>query len=177
MSTNTPTPTPHPPLIGRQAHTSRRGKEGRALIHTHHKPDWQTKSEHPNKSLWTYKAVEHGAGHPSCEAHVEERQGCAWMTHSLQSSSTTRARGAGITILLPAGASPPLVHSEPLCPPPHSPPPLFARSPFSRGAVGQQARPGSHSEPTPPPPPLPEWGERARWCLKTAPVALLRKGG
>lgn len=56
--------------------------------------------------MWTHKAVEHRARNSSCEAHVEERQGCAGMTRSLWSSSTTRARGAGITILLSAGASP-----------------------------------------------------------------------
>lgn len=67
------------------------------------------------KRLHTYKTVEHGAGHPSCEAHVEERQGGVWMTRSLWSSSTSSARGAGVTILLLAGASPPLVHSTPFC--------------------------------------------------------------
>lgn len=40
------------------------------------------------------------------------------MTRSLWSSSTSRTRGAGITILLSAGASPPLVHSNPFCLPP-----------------------------------------------------------
>lgn len=58
---------------------------------------------------WTYKAVEHGAGHPCCEAHVEEKQDCAWKT-----SSTTAALGAGVTILLLAAPAPlELVYPQP----------------------------------------------------------------
>lgn len=97
------------------------------------------------------------------------------MTRSLRSSSTTRARGAGITILLLSLSTlrllrPPLPAT--LLP---SPPQLLQVCPLSRGSVGQHSSPGSKSgsHPTPTPPPLPERG--ARWCLKTAPVALLAK--
>lgn len=132
------------------------------------------------KSRWTYKAVEHGAGHPSCEAHVEERPGCAWTTHSLQSSSTSSARGAGITILLPAGARPPLDRSEPLFLPtlfPHPPDPLRTSGPFpllrSCGEPTRQSR-LSFRKPPHPPPTAPRAGrERARWCL----TAVLKEGG
>ena len=69
VSINTPCQPPFSPQIG---------------THTHACELWAS-DRHPSKikSLWTYKAVEHGAGHPSCEAHVEERQGCAWATRSL----------------------------------------------------------------------------------------------
>lgn len=161
-------------------HRTQAGELGRAS-RTHHKSGSSTKSNSQNKSLWTYKAVEHGAGHPSCEAHVEERQGCAWMTRSLWSSSTTDARGAGITILLPAGASTRLVCSEPffwLTPflPPHPPPlptPPFARPLLKRcsGTTHQSQLSFRNA-----PPPLQEWGESTCWRLKTIPVALLREG-
>jgi len=130
-----PPPIPHN-FAGRHEQAGELGPRGRFETQLS-----QTKTNSKRKSLGTYKAVEHGAGHPSCEAHVEERQGCAWMTHSRQSSSTTRARGAGITILLPAGGRPPLVRSEPLFLPPFfsllptpRPPPSapFAHSPLLR---------------------------------------------
>lgn len=160
---------PIPPPTGSQAQTGR--WVSGALLHTNVTSRRLRVKESAKKRLHTYKTVEHGAGHPSCEAHVEERRGCVWMTRSLWSSSTSSAWGAGVTILLLAGASPPLVHCNPFCLlPVHSTFctfPLFKRC-FKITPWFWHPLRKTHTPPS----------RRAREqpCLKRAPIIMLRGG-
>lgn len=168
MSANTPTiPSPHQLALKHRLADELVGLYYTQMSHPS-VPEWKNR---PKKRLHTYKTVEHGAGHPSCEAHVEERRGCVWMTRSLWSSSTSSAWGAGVTILPLAGASPPLVHSNPFCLlPVHSTFctfPLFKRcfriTPWFWHPLRKTHTPPSRRA-------------RDQPCLKRAPIIMLRGG-
>ncbi|KAI9514067.1 hypothetical protein NQZ68_036566 [Dissostichus eleginoides] len=78
----------------------------------------------------------------------------------------------------PEPAPPPSAPNPSACRPSRPPPQTVCTFPPSQEVLCAKTPVQTLiQEATPPPPPLPELGETARWCLETALVALLKKGG